>query len=185
MDLKSLFTPFPTLTTPRLLLRALRLNDLDDLYTYASDPEIDRYTPWVHYTSLDEARADLDEFITAYQKDGIGAFGIEHRIDQKLIGILTFSPPHPRNHRSEFGYTIARAYWGQGFATEAAAEFVRFAFEQMGLVRIEAVVLPDHIASARVLEKVGLQYEGLLHNYQVWSGVPCDLKIYAIVREVD
>jgi ribosomal-protein-alanine N-acetyltransferase len=113
----------------------------------------------------------------------MGAFGIEHRNDRRLIGILTFSPPHPRNRRIEFGYTIARAYWGQGYATEAAAEFVRFAFEQMALVRIEAVVLPDHVASSRVLEKVGLQYEGLLRSYQVWRNVPRDLKMYAIVNQ--
>jgi RimJ/RimL family protein N-acetyltransferase len=46
MDLKTLFTPFPELSTPRLLLRALRPADLNDLYEYASDPEIDRFTPW-------------------------------------------------------------------------------------------------------------------------------------------
>ena len=45
MDIKAFFTPFPTLPTPRLILRALRPTDLDDLYAYASDPEIDRFTP--------------------------------------------------------------------------------------------------------------------------------------------
>mgnify|MGYP001129748200 CR=1 FL=1 len=59
---------------------------------------------------------------------------------------------------------------------------LRFACEQMGLVRLEAVCLPEHIASARVLEKIGMQFEGLLHGYQTWKGVPSDLKMYAIVR---
>jgi ribosomal-protein-alanine N-acetyltransferase len=55
MDLKALFTPFPVLTTPSLILRALRPTDLDDLYEYASDPQIDRYVPWEHYKNIEEA----------------------------------------------------------------------------------------------------------------------------------
>lgn len=184
MELKTHFIPFPTLTTPRLLLRALRPDDLNDLYIYASDPEIDRFTPWRHYTSMEEASADLDEFLKEYEQEGRGlSFGIEHRADRRLIGIATFSQPHPRHRRAELGYTISRLYWGHSYASEAAAEVVRFAFEEMGLVRVEAVCLPDHLASARVLEKIGMQFEGILHSYQTWRGVPCDLKMYAIVRE--
>lgn len=182
MQLKTHFDPFPTLVTPRLILRALRQEDLVDLYTYASDPEIDRYTPWRHYISLDQAQADLDEFLGEYAQAGFGAFGIEHRLDHKLIGIATFSPPHKHHRRAEIGYTISRQYWGRGFATEAVQELVRFAFEEIGLVRLEAVCLPENTASWRVLEKVGMQYEGLLHSYQTWKGVPSDLKMYAIVR---
>lgn len=182
MNFKTLFTPFPTLETPRLLLRALRASDLDDLYAYASDPEIDRFTPWTRYTALEQAQADLDEFLAEYERDGLGAWGVEHRADRRLIGIATFSPPHRYHRRAELGYTIARAYWGQGYATEAVQALIRFGFEQMDLVRIEAVVLPDHSASARVLEKAGMQYEGLLRGYQIWRSKPCDLMMFGVVR---
>jgi ribosomal-protein-alanine N-acetyltransferase len=182
VDIKALFTPFPTLETARLVLRALRSDDLDDLYAYASDPQIDRFTPWTHYLSLEEARADLDDFLAEYERDGLGAWGIEHRADRRLIGIATFSPPHRHHRRVELGYTIARAYWGQGYATEAVQALLQFGFEQMDLVRIEAVVLPDHAASARVLEKAGMALEGLLRSYQIWRGQPCDLRMYAVTR---
>jgi [ribosomal protein S5]-alanine N-acetyltransferase len=182
VDIKALFTPFPILDTPRLILRALRPGDLDDLYAYASDPEIDRFTPWTHYTALAQAQADLDEFLAEYEEHGLGAWGIEHRADRRLIGIATFSPPHPRHRRVELGYTIARAYWGHGYATEAVQALLQFGFERMDLVRIEAVVLPDHAASCRVLEKAGMQYEGLLHGYQIWRGQPCDLRMVAVTR---
>jgi ribosomal-protein-alanine N-acetyltransferase len=181
MDLKTHFTPFPVLSTPRLDLRALRSTDLDDLYAYASDPEIDRFTPWTHYESFDEARANLDEFLAEYEQHGMGAWGIEHRGDQRLIGIANFSRPHPINRRVEMGFTIARAYWGQGLATEAAQALIRFGFDQMHLVRIEAVCLPEHLASARVLQKAGLQFEGVLRHYQVWLGQPRDLHMYAAI----
>jgi ribosomal-protein-alanine N-acetyltransferase len=182
MDIKALFTPFPVLSTPRLILRALRPTDLDDLYEYASDPQIDRYVPWEHYKNIEEARKNLNEFLEEYEKDGLGAWGIEHRADRKLIGIINTSIPHRINRRVEMGYTISRAYWGQGYATEAVKTLIEFGFEKMDLLRIEAVVLPEHLASARVLEKSGMQYEGVLHSYQVWRNNPCDLCMYAIVN---
>lgn len=184
MNLQTLFTPFPTLATPRLILRALRRDDLDDLYAYASDAEIDRFTPWTHFQSMAEASADLDDFLAEYENAGMGAWswGVEHRADARLIGIATFSPPHRHHRRAELGYTISRAYWGHGYATEAAQALVTFALEQMQLVRVEAVCLPDHQASARVLQKIGMQYEGLLHSYQIWRGQPRDLLMYAITR---
>jgi [ribosomal protein S5]-alanine N-acetyltransferase len=110
----------------------------------------------------------------------MGAWGIEHQGDQRLIGIANFSPPHHR--RVELGYTIARTYWGEGYATEACQALVDFGFEQMHLARVEAVCLPDHMASARMLQKIGMQYEGLLRNYPVWRGKPCDLLMYAVTR---
>jgi ribosomal-protein-alanine N-acetyltransferase len=188
MELQALFTPFPVLTTPRLILRALRPEDLNDLYEYASDPGIDQYVPWEHYKNIDEARDNLNEFLADYEKYGFGAWGIEHPADNKLIGIINFSRPHPINRRVEMGYTLSRAYWGQGLATEAVKVLIDFGFEKMNLVRIEAVVLPEHLASARVLEKSGMQFEGILRSYQVWRNKPCDLRMYAIVnpkREVD
>lgn len=188
MDIKALFTPFPTLSTPRLILRALQLSDLNDLYEYASDPEIDQYVPWEHYKNINEARENLNGFLEEYEKNGLGAWGIEHRADKKLIGIINTSIPHRINRRVELGYTIYRAYCGKGYATEAVQAVIQFGFEKMDLVRIEAVVLPEHLASARVLEKSGMKFEGVLHSYQVWKNKPCDLRMYAIVnpkREVN
>lgn len=184
MDLKTLFTPFPILSTPRLILRALQSSDLNDLYEYASDPEIDLYVPWEHYKNIDEARENLNDFLMDYERDGFGAWGIEHRADRKLIGIANFSRPHPLNRRVEMGYTIARAYWGQGYATEAVKELIKFGFGKMQLVRIEAVVLPDNKASARVLKKAGMKFEGILHSYQVWREIPRDLHMYSVVNTV-
>lgn len=182
MDLKALFTPFPILSTSRLILRALRPSDLNDLYEYASDPQIDQYVPWDHYKNFEEARENLNEFLEEYEKDGLGAWGIEHRADRKLIGIINTSIPHRVHRRVEVGYTIAHAHWGQGLATEALQALIHFGFEKMELLRIEAVILPQNTASARVLLKAGMQFEGLLRHYQVWKGQPRDLQMYAIVK---
>jgi ribosomal-protein-alanine N-acetyltransferase len=82
------------------------------------------------------------------------------------------------------GYTIAHPYWGQSYATEAVLALIQFGLEQMQLLRIEAVVLPEHLASARVLQKAGMQFEGVLRNYQVWHRQPCDLLMYAVTNKM-
>lgn len=183
MDTTTHFPDFPVLSTPRLILRDLRPSDLDDLYEYASDPEIDRYTPWDRYQSLDEAREDLGSYIARYEQGHFRAWGIEHRADKKLIGITNFGFLSKEDRRAEMGYTIARKYWGQGLATEAAQALIRYGFEKLDLARIEAVVLPENKASSKVMLKVGMQYEGLLRNYQVWKGKPSNLEMYSIVRK--
>ena len=181
MDSKPLFDSFPLLSTPRLILRALALTDLDDLYEYASDPEIDRYTPWDHYKNIEEARENLNEFLEAYEKHGFWAWGIEHHADKKLIGIINFNKPG-YDRKVEVGYTIARKYWGQGLATEALQVLIQYGFEKLDVARIEAVILPENKASSKVLLKAGMQFEGLLRSYQVWKGKPSDLEMYAIVK---
>ena len=181
MDVKTVFVPFPTLETPRLILRALRMDDLHDLYRYASDPSIDQYTPWAHYQSLEEAHEDLTGYVAQYRAGEMGVWGIESRADQRLLGICNFSYWQPRDRRAEVGYTIARDSWGQGLATEAVHALISFGFRRMNLVRIEALCMPDNIASERVLQKVGMQFEGLLRSYQMWRGKPQDLKMYALI----
>jgi ribosomal-protein-alanine N-acetyltransferase len=59
---------------------------------------------------------------------------------------------------------------------------VNFGFEKMELVRVEAVCMLENTASERVMQKVGMQFEEVLHSYQIWRGTPQDLKMYAIVR---
>ncbi|MBP6178042.1 MAG: GNAT family N-acetyltransferase [Anaerolineales bacterium] len=181
MDSKPSFENFPLLSTPNLILRDLRLTDLDDLYEYASDPEIDHYTPWDHYKNIEEARENLNDFLEAYEKHGFWAWGIEHRVDKKLIGIININKPG-YNRKVEVGYTIARKYWGQGLATEALQVLIQYGFEKLDVARIEAVILPENKASSKVLLKAGMKFEGLLRSYQVWKGKPSDLEMYAIVK---
>ncbi len=181
MDIRTVFVPFPVLDTPRLILRALRMDDLDDLYRYASDPAIDQHTPWAHYQSVEEARQDLARYVMQYTAEDMGVWGIERRADGRLIGICNFSYWYPPDRRAEIGYTIARDAWGHGLATEAAQALISFGFQHMNLARIEAICTPDNRASERVLQKVGMQFEGLLRSYQIWRGKPQDLKMYAII----
>ena len=87
-------------------------------------------------------------------------------------------------HRvAEIGYVISKEYWGKGMTTEAVKEVVKFGFDQMDLVRIQAQCFTENQASARVLEKAGMVCEGILRKAMYIKGKHRDLKMYSILRE--
>jgi [ribosomal protein S5]-alanine N-acetyltransferase len=185
MQIAAIFQPFPILRTERLVLRALRMDDLIDLYEYAADPELARFTEWDHYGSLEEAQTDLAQYVSRYERaeQPLPVWGIEHAADHKLIGICNIVRWWIEDRRAEIGYALSRRYWGQGLVPEAIQAMLDFGFEQMEINRFQATCLPVNTPSQRVMQKVGMQPEGLLHGYEIWKGQPQDLLLYAIVRD--
>ena len=80
------------------------------------------------------------------------------------------------------GYVFNRAFWSKGYATEAAGTIVRFGFDELKLARISATCHPDNQASARVLQKVGLQWEGRMKDHLCVRGAWRDSLLFASVR---
>lgn len=99
---------------------------------------------------------------------------------QFLIAINRWEPEH---NRAEIGYVISTKNWGKGYGTEVANAVISFGFEQMELERIQARCFIDNIASQRVMEKVGMTYEGTLRKAMFVKGKFQDIKIYSILRE--
>ncbi|MGH9880451.1 MAG: GNAT family N-acetyltransferase, partial [Pyrinomonadaceae bacterium] len=93
------------------------------------------------------------------------------------------TPDSPRAHRVEFGYWLARPYWGQGIMTDAVRVFVRYAFSELGLLRLTAHVFESNIASARVLEKNGFKLEGHLREHFIKDGKLIDVRFYGLLKE--
>ena len=81
------------------------------------------------------------------------------RTDQAFLGTCGFGG-HDARGVGELGYVLAKPYWGQGYATEAAAAVIQFGFSKLGLQVIEANAFPENIASLRVMSKLGMQYRG-------------------------
>jgi ribosomal-protein-alanine N-acetyltransferase len=111
-------------------------------------------------------------------------WGIVEKKSNKLIGTCSLHST-PIHRRAELGYVLAREYWGQEFMTEAAQAAIAFGFHVMHLLRIQAYCAVENIGSARVLEKSGMQLEGILHNYVFTKERPWDVKMYAITRSLD
>ena len=132
--------------------------------------------------------ADAQDFIAGAQEDlssGNGLrLGIVLRESDKLCGGvgLRIEPDH---RRAELGYWIGAPYWGNGYATEAAAAVVKYGFGTLGLHRIFASHFANNPASARVLRKIGMRHEGSLRAHVLKWGEFLDLEMYGMVSDVD
>jgi RimJ/RimL family protein N-acetyltransferase len=164
----------------RVLLRPFRPEDVDAVLTYASDPEVTRHLEWDAY----DDRATAEAFIRSTRSGSATWFAraIVLRESDRVIGGVDLRIVAPRDRRAEIGYGLARAYWGHGYATEAAGLILRFGFETLGLVRIEALCSVENVRSARTLERLGMRREGLLAMYRFKKGTQRDHYLYAMTR---
>ena len=167
----------PELRTARLLLRPFGLDDVDDVFAYASDPEWSRYLEVPH----PYVRRDAEEFLARAIFTSTGEnlrWAIEH--GGRASGFLNLTAA---SGSAEVGYGIARTLWGQGLVTEAAGAAIAYGFESLGLERIYAYAVTENEASWRVMEKLGMQREGVLRRRRQIRGEYVDDVLYAILRD--
>ena len=146
------------LETDRLLLRQYVEEDAEAFFKLNSDPEVLRFVPDKRLLNVEQARQILiDHPIADYRKYGFGRGACILKSTGEQIGFAGLK------YLEEFGevdvaFRLLRTHWGLGLATEAALASVRFGFADLGLKRIIGLVMPENIASVRVLEKTGLRY---------------------------
>ncbi len=174
--------PFP-LATDRLLLREFRAEDEEAIHAYASDPEVTRHTSWGPNTPAITHNV-LSSWLSAQEmwpRNSI-PLAIESRSEGVLMGGTGFTPVDPDRQTGTFGYVLHKAYWGRGFATEAALALIRFGFEILDLHRIVAECFIENTASRRVLEKLGMRCEGHFLKSVRKAGEWRDTYLYAMLR---
>jgi len=173
----------PSLATERLLLRPFSLSDANDVQRLAGDRAIADTTINIPHPYEDGM---AEEWIGKHQEtfdQGKGVtFAITTKADGALVGAISLMGVSA-GHQAEMGYWVGKPYWNEGFCTEAANAVLRYAFEQMGLVRVHAIHFSRNSASGRVMQKVGMKHEGRrAHHVRKW-GVFEDLDLYGILRE--
>lgn len=177
----SFFHNTPPLETERLFLRKLTPADAEDIFAYASDDQITRYLTWDTHGSLENTLGFIYYTLSRYERDEAGDWGIVVKATGKLVGTIGFVKSDRINHYGEIGYVLSRNYWGQGIMPEAAAEVIRFAFEVMGLNRVESCHFLPNEKSGRVMQKVGMTCEGIAREKMFAKGQFWDMKQYAIL----
>lgn len=176
------FRDLPDIETERLLLRKVGLDDAEDVFRYASDPEVTRYLHSQPLRSIEDSRKVVRAATDDYAAGRVRSWGVVHKGDKRLIGTAGFQWWRPESFSANIGYLMAREYWGQGLMPEAVRAVLRFGFERMQLNRIEARLDPENAASARLLEKVGMTREGTLRDDYYIDGAFYDGMVYSILR---
>jgi RimJ/RimL family protein N-acetyltransferase len=174
---------FP-IVTPRLCLREFRATDEADIHAYASDPEVARFMSWGPNTPP-ETRAVLDSWLAEqrhWPRSSV-TLAIELTAERRLIGGIRLDERDALHRTADFGYTLTRAYWGRGLATEAARALLDTDFRSLGLHRAWETCDTRNIASRRVLEKLGLRPEAEFRRDTIRRGAWADSYLYAILAE--
>ena len=155
-----LFSHIPTLQTERLTLRGMRVSDAEDMYAYAKDEPVTRYLTWTPHPNLHHTKEYLTYIGQRYRTGDFFDWALICKEDGHMIGTCGFTAFHFSSDSAEIGYVLNPAYHGQGLATEAVREVIRFGFEELSLHRIEAKFMMENIRSQKLMERVGMQLEG-------------------------
>jgi ribosomal-protein-alanine N-acetyltransferase len=173
----------PTLETPRLVLRPFVLGDAPDVQRLAGAREVAATTLNIpHPYEEGMAEAWIGTHQERFDAGAMVTLAVTLREGGALIGAiaLRFEPAH---QRAEMGYWIAVPHWNQGYCTEAARAMLRYGFEERALHRIGATHLGSNPASGRVMQKIGMTYEGRLRDYVKKWGRFEDLVHYGLLRD--
>jgi ribosomal-protein-alanine N-acetyltransferase len=174
----------PTLSTDRLLLRELRRDDARAIAERAGDRRVARFLVQVPSPYPISLAARWIDGRVAWWKGGRGATLAIARRDapDALLGTASLRR-YPRDRRAELGYWLGADAWGNGYATEAARAIVDWGFRELDLHRVYAQVLSGNVASCRVLEKLGMEREGVRRAHVRKGRAYHDIVLYASLRD--
>ncbi|MBQ6788659.1 MAG: GNAT family N-acetyltransferase [Clostridia bacterium] len=186
LDRRTLLTYFkdpPTLTTERLKLRKILKTDSEDYFEFASDPAVTKYLLWKPHDSFNFTRHYLSYLQGRYRAGEFYDWGIVDLASGKFIGTCGFTSFDLTNNSAEVGYVLSRGWWHRGIAAEALTRVLDFGFNTLGLRRIEARYMADNESSRRVMEKVGMVFEGIRRDALLLDGVYISVGTCAILND--
>ena len=173
----------------RVRLRQARPADAATLFALVDDADVMRHMDWPRAAAVDDVRQHLEGGLQRWDAGTEHQYLILRKPDDQAVGSIAF---RPHGFHVDLGYLVGRAHWGQGLATEAAQLLVQYLQRHRGVVRIWATCDADNSASAAVLKKAGLQFEGRLRrahvrpNFEPQRGPePRDTLMHAWVRDAE
>ncbi|MCI9476343.1 GNAT family protein [Anaerovoracaceae bacterium 41-7] len=170
-----------SLETERLNLRMFTPEDAEDVYAYASNPNVGPPAGWAPHKSVEDSRKIIEEIFMPPE-----AWAICIKGDDRVVGVIALEPDNirPEANSRELGYNLAEEHWGKGYMTEAAKEVLRFAFEELGLDQVGICTSRVNRRSQRIIEKCGFTYEGTIRRYyKIYDGSLRDSMVFSMLRE--
>ena len=178
-----IFSKMPTLKTERLSLRPMHFIDAEDMFDYAKRDDVTEYLLWRPHTSLSYTKDYLKYIQTRYALGDFYDWALIDRESRRMIGTCGFTRIDTTNNSAEIGYVLNPDFWGRGIACEAAMRVLEFGFEELSLQRIEARFMQGNEASLRVMQKLGMTFEGYHKDAVLAKGKYRTVGYCAITRD--
>ncbi len=144
--------------TPRLIVRHLRADDLDDLYSICSDEELMRFVGDGKPLSIERVQLWIEKSQDNYRNLGFGCFAVIEKVSGELAGYCGLVRG-PEGDEIEIIYALKKEYWGNGLATEVARATMEYGLDELGLKQIVATIDPENTSSIRIVEKLGMTFQ--------------------------
>ncbi len=171
-----------TLQTERLNLRPFTLDYARKVQNLAGDSNVARTTLHIPHPYEDGmAEKWIETLIEGRKEHKQYAYAIEIKETNEFIGTGTIIP-NSAHRTAELAYWIGFNYWNRGYASEAAKRLIEEAFSELSIIKIFAAHLDTNPASGRVMEKLGMQREGVLRQHVLKWNNQCDLVYYGLLR---
>ena len=180
-NLLHIFSRMPRLGTERLILRPMRVSDAGDMFEYAKNPDVTRYLLWRPHPNIEHTRSYLEYLAGRYRLGMHYEWAVILKEENRMIGTCGFCAVDCANNKGEIGYVLNPQYRGREIMPEAVHRVLRFGFDMMGLHRIEARYMMGNDASRRVMDKVGMQFEGVQREAMLVKGAYRDIGVCAIL----
>lgn len=172
------------LETERLLLRRFTPEDAPSVYrNWACDEEVTKYLTWPAHSSVTQSEGYMEFCIRGYEDPAFYQWGIVLKETGELIGNISVVNCREDIASFELGWALGRSFWGRGIMPEAAAEVMRFLFDEVGANRVFAEHDAKNRKSGRVMEKIGMKYEGLLRQSGKNNRGIVDMSVYGLTAE--
>lgn len=179
-------TYFPNLETERLILSPLTEQDTPQLFAWASHPDVIRAVTWKKHNSADESlnfirRCSVD--VNLGPDNVYVIWAIRDRHNKCALGSVSYR--QTGDIEGEIEFVLGRDHWDHGFTREASEEVIDWIFEFFPQIqRIQGRCVSHNLGSRRVMEKIGMDFEGIHHALALIDGQPTDIAFYAITRKV-
>ncbi len=178
MDYNEIIKENSILESNRLILRPFSIDDIDDVFLYASDNIVTKYLTWPSHTDITQTEKTVKE----HYIDKIGTFAIELKSEHRCIGCIELRLCIEHN-KASFGYVLSKKYWNNNYMSESLNLILNLSFSKLELNRVESTHYVGNEGSGRVMQKCGMNYEGKgLQEVKVKDRF-YDVVHYAILRD--
>ena len=170
-----------TIETSRLILRRARIEDAEAMFhNWANDKEVTKYLTWPVHADVEVTKNLLAGWVESYEKVDYYHWMIVRKETDEPIGSLLVSTLG-RAQSAHVGYCIGKAWWHQGYMTEALKAVINFLFDEVGYHRVESLHDPNNPHSGDVMKKCGMKYEGTLRQADRNNQGICDACYYGLL----
>ncbi|MGN0374814.1 MAG: GNAT family N-acetyltransferase [Butyrivibrio sp.] len=170
--------------TERLVLRRFVIEDAKSMYeNWASEDEVTKFLTWPTHSSVEDTKFVLNSWIKDYEKPDFYNWAIEIKESKEVIGNISVVQIKENIEEAVIGYCMGTKWWGQGIMPEAGRAVIKYLFEEVGFHRIAADHAQKNTKSGRVMQKIGMTYEGTLRSAGYCNQGVVDEVWYSILRE--